>query len=44
MLPDLYILMRGQPAVAVAVLMIMPVAMALITCNCLAQLAKVGVA
>ena len=43
-LPDLYILVRGQPAEAVAMLMIMHLAMALITCNCLVQLAKAGVA
>ena len=42
-LPGPYILVSGQPAEAVAVLMIMHLAMALITCNCLVQLAKVGV-
>jgi hypothetical protein len=43
-LPDLYILVRGQPAEAVAVLMIMHLAIAVITYSCLVQLAKVGVA
>lgn len=41
-LPDLYILVRGQSAEAVAVLMIMHLAIALITYNCLVHLAKVS--
>ena len=43
-LPDLYILARGQPPEAVAVLMTMHLAIALITYNCLVHLAKVGAA
>jgi hypothetical protein len=41
-LPDLYILVRGQSAEAVAVLMIMHLAIALITYNCLVHLAKLS--
>jgi hypothetical protein len=41
-LPDVYILMKGQPAKAVAVLMVMHAAIALITYNCMVRLAKVG--
>jgi hypothetical protein len=41
-LPDLYILVSGQSAEAVAVLMIMHLAIALITYNCLVHLAKVS--
>jgi hypothetical protein len=41
-LPDLYILVRGQPPEAVAVLMIMHLAIALITYNCLVHVAKVS--
>jgi hypothetical protein len=41
-LPDLYILVRGQPPEAVAVLMIMDLAIALIPCNCLVHVAKVS--
>jgi hypothetical protein len=40
-LPDLYILARGQPARAVAVLMVMHLAIALVTYNCLVRIAKV---
>ena len=40
-LPDLYILVQGQPPEAVAVLMIMHLAIAVITCNCLVNLARV---
>jgi uncharacterized protein with PQ loop repeat len=40
-LPDLYILYRGQPARAVAVLMVMHLAIALVTYNCLVHIAKV---
>jgi Family of unknown function (DUF6069) len=41
-LPDLYILAKGQPAAAVAVLMTMHVAIALVTYNSLVHIAKVG--
>lgn len=41
-LPDLYILVKGQPPEAVAVLMSMHLAIAVITYNCLVHLAKVG--
>ena len=41
-LPDLYILVRGQPPEAVAVLMSMHLAIALITYNCLVHRAKVS--
>jgi hypothetical protein len=40
-LPDLYILYKGEPGRAVAVLMAMHLAIALITCNCLVHIAKV---
>ena len=40
-LPDLYILVQGQPAKAVAVLMAMHLAIALVTYNCLVHLAPV---
>jgi hypothetical protein len=38
-LPDLYILKQGQPAKAVAVLMLMHLAIALVTYNALVRLA-----
>jgi Family of unknown function (DUF6069) len=41
-LPDLYILDRGQPPKAVAVLMTMHLAIALVTYNSLVRIAKVG--
>ena len=41
-LPDLYILKQGQPAKAVAVLMLMHVAIAVVTYNALVRLAPVG--
>ncbi|MGD0374394.1 MAG: hypothetical protein ABSB01_07420 [Streptosporangiaceae bacterium] len=41
-LPDLYILYRGQPARAVAVLMVMHLAIALVTYNLLVHVAPVG--
>ncbi len=41
-LPDLYILYRGQPADAVAVLMVMHLAIALVTYNLLVHVAPVG--
>lgn len=40
-LPDLYILKQGQPAKAVAVLMVMHLAIALVTYNALVRLAPV---
>lgn len=40
-LPDIYILHAGQPASAVAVLMVMHVAIALVTYNCLVHIAEV---
>jgi divalent metal cation (Fe/Co/Zn/Cd) transporter len=40
-LPDLYILYRGQPARGVAVLMVMHLAIALVTYNCLVHIAGV---
>jgi uncharacterized protein DUF6069 len=40
-LPDLYILYKGQPGDAVAVLMVMHVAIALVTYNALVHIAKV---
>jgi hypothetical protein len=41
-LPDLFILIKGQPPKAVAILMLMHVAIAVITYNCMVHLAKVG--
>lgn len=40
-LPDLYILYRGEPGRAVAVLAVMHLAIALVTYNCLVHIAKV---
>jgi len=40
-LPDVFILMKGQPAKAVAVLFVMHVAIALVTYNALVRLAPV---
>ena len=40
-LPDLYILAKGQPPKAVAVLMVMHVAIAVLTYNCLVRIAPV---
>ena len=40
-LPDLYILAKGQPAKAVAVLMVMHLAIAVVTYNCVVRLAPV---
>ena len=42
LLPDFYILYRGQPADAVAVLMVMHLAIALVTYNLLVRLAPIG--
>ena len=42
LLPDIYILYRGQPADAVAVLMVMHLAIALVTYNLLVHMAPVG--
>ena len=41
-LPDLYILHAGQPAKAVAILMLMHLAIALVTYNALVRIAPVG--
>jgi hypothetical protein len=41
-LPDLYILINGEPAKAVAVLMAMHLAIAIVTYNALARLAPIG--
>jgi hypothetical protein len=41
LLPDLYILANGQPLKAVAVLMVMHVAIAVVTYNCLVHIARV---
>jgi hypothetical protein len=40
-LPDIYILHAGQPASAVAVLMVMHLAIALVTYSCLVHIAEV---
>ena len=40
-LPDLYILVKGQPPRAVAVLMVMHLAIAVVTYNCLVRIAPV---
>ena len=40
-LPDLYILANGEPLRAVAVLMVMHLAIALVTYNCLVHIARV---
>ena len=40
-LPDLYILAKGQPGQAVAVLMLMHLAIAVVTYNCLVHIARV---
>jgi hypothetical protein len=40
-LPDLYILAKGEPLRAVAVLMVMHLAIALVTYNCLVRIARV---
>jgi hypothetical protein len=40
-LPDLYILVKGQPPKAVAVLMVMHLAIALVTYNSLVRIAPV---
>jgi hypothetical protein len=42
LLPDVYILYRGQPADAVAILMVMHLAIALVTYNLLVHLAPLG--
>jgi hypothetical protein len=41
-IPDLYILAKGEPTKAVAVLMVMHLAIAVITYACMTRLAKVG--
>ncbi len=40
-LPDLYILADGEPPKAVAVLMLMHLAIAVVTYNCLVRIARV---
>jgi hypothetical protein len=42
LLPDVWILLHGEPAKAVAVLMAMHVAIALVTYNCMVRIARVG--
>ena len=42
-LPDLYILANGEPANAVAVLMVMHLAIGVVTYNCLVRIARVEV-
>ncbi len=39
-LPDVYLLVKGQPAKAVAVLFVMHLAIALVTYNCLVRIAR----
>jgi hypothetical protein len=39
-LPDVYILENGQPPKAVAVLFVMHLAIAVVTCNCLVHIAR----
>jgi hypothetical protein len=41
LLPDLYILHQGQPVQAVAVLMVMHLAIAVVTYNCLVRIAAI---
>ena len=41
LLPDLYILPNGEPLRAVAVLMVMHLAIAVVTYNCLVRIARV---
>jgi hypothetical protein len=41
-LPDLYILVKGQPPRAVAVLIVMHLAIAVVTYNCLVRIARVN--
>jgi bacteriorhodopsin len=41
-LPDVYILVKGQPAIAVAFLFLMHLAIALVTYNALVRLAPIG--
>jgi hypothetical protein len=43
-LPDLYILVKGQPPRAVAVLIVMHLAIAVVTYNCLVRIARVKTA
>jgi hypothetical protein len=43
-LPDLYILVKGQPPRAVAVLIVMHLAIAVVTYNCLVHIARVKTA
>jgi hypothetical protein len=41
-LPDIYILVQGQPSKAVAVLFVMHLAIAVVTYNCLVRIARTG--
>jgi hypothetical protein len=41
-LPDIYILVQGQPSKAVAVLFVMHLAIAVVTYNCLVHIARTG--
>jgi hypothetical protein len=41
-LPDIYILLQGQPSQAVAVLFVMHLAIAVVTYNCLVRIARTG--
>jgi hypothetical protein len=41
LLPDVWILLKGQPAKAVAVLMVMHLAIGVITYNCLVRIAPI---
>ena len=42
LLPDVWILLRGEPAKAVAVLVTMHLAIAVVTYNCMVRIARVG--
>jgi hypothetical protein len=42
LVPDVWILMHGEPVKAVAVLMTMHLAIALVTYNCMVRIARVG--
>ncbi len=42
LLPDVWILLHGEPAKAVAVLMTMHLAIAVVTYNCMVRIARVG--
>jgi hypothetical protein len=42
LVPDAWILLHGEPAKAVAVLMTMHLAIAVVTYNCMVRIARVG--